>query len=78
MMKTKRGFNFDNFYVYDGNRVAYLAGQKIIQFPGELFNPFYVYSATGLGKTHLLWAIHAELSKRSNILLFTANTRLRW
>jgi len=70
-MKAKRGFNFDNFYIYDGNRVAYLAGQKIIQFPGELFNPFYVYSGTGLGKTHLLWAIHAELNKGSNILFFT-------
>lgn len=71
MMKAKRGFTFDNFFVYDGNRVAYLAGQKIIQFPGELFNPFYVYSGTGMGKTHLLWAIHAELNKRSTVLFFT-------
>lgn len=71
MMKAKRGLNFDNFYVYDGNRVAYLAGQKIVQFPGELFNPFYVYSGTGIGKTHLLWAIHAELNKQSAVLFFT-------
>jgi chromosomal replication initiation ATPase DnaA len=71
MMKAKRGSTFDNFFVYDGNRVAYLAGQKIIQFPGELFNPFYVYSGTGMGKTHLLWAIHAELNKSSTVLFFT-------
>ena len=67
----KKGFSFDNFYVYDGNRVAYLAAQKIVQFPGEIFNPFYVYSGTGLGKTHLLWAIHGELSKKYPSLFFT-------
>lgn len=66
----KRAFNFDNFYVYDGNRVAYLAAQKIVQFPGEIFNPFYIYSGTGLGKTHLLWAIHTELNKKITTLFF--------
>jgi len=66
----KKVFNFENFYVYDGNRVAYLTAQKIIQFPGELFNPFYVYGGTGIGKSHLLWAIHFELSKKFTTLFF--------
>uniref|UniRef100_A0A7C4XDR3 Chromosomal replication initiator protein DnaA ATPAse domain-containing protein n=1 Tax=candidate division WOR-3 bacterium TaxID=2052148 RepID=A0A7C4XDR3_UNCW3 len=67
----KKGASFDNFYVYDGNRIAYLAGQKIIQFPGEIFNPFYVFSNGSLGKTHLLWAIYEELRKKIDVLIFT-------
>jgi len=68
----KRELNFDNFYVYEGNKVAYLAAQKIIEFPGELFNPLYVYGGTGLGKTHLLWALYTELNKKFTTLFFSA------
>lgn len=77
-MKAKRGYSLENFYLYDGNRVAFLAAQKIIQFPGELFNPFYVYSGSGLGKTHLLWAIHADLSRKGTALFFTALEFDKW
>ncbi len=68
----KRETNFENFYVYDGNKVAYLAAQKVIEFPGELFNPLYIYGGTGLGKTHLLWALCSELNKKSKTLFFSA------
>jgi chromosomal replication initiation ATPase DnaA len=68
----KRELNFENFYIHDGNEIAYLAAQKVIEFPGELFNPFYIYGDTGLGKTHLLRAIHSELNKNFNTLFFTA------
>lgn len=77
-MKPKRGYTFDNFFLYDGNRVAYLAAQKVLQFPGELFNPFYVYGGTGLGKTHLLWAIHSELSRKGTTLFFTGSEFEQW
>ncbi len=68
----KRELNFDNFHVYEGNKVAYLAAQKIIEFPGELFNPLYIYGGTGIGKTHLLWALHGELNKKLTTLFFSA------
>ena len=68
----KREINFENFYVYDGNKVAYLAAQKVVEFPGELFNPLYIYGGTGLGKTHLLWTIYSELNKKSKTLFFSA------
>jgi len=54
----------DNFYTHKGNEVAFLAAKKIAELPGEVFNPFYIYGAEGLGKTHLLHAINHELSKR--------------
>lgn len=67
----KREQTLENFYVYDGNKVALLAVKKIIEFPGELFNPLYIYSTTGLGKTHLLLALHEELNKKSKTLYFS-------
>ncbi len=68
----KRELNFENFYVYEGNKVAYLAAQKIIEFPGELFNPLYIHGGTGLGKTHLLWALCQEVSKKQPARFFSA------
>ncbi|UCC10968.1 MAG: hypothetical protein JSW02_06265 [candidate division WOR-3 bacterium] len=68
----KRELTFDNFFVYEGNQVAFLAAKKIVDFPGELFNPLYIYSNTGLGKTHLLWALFSELNKKSTMLFFSA------
>lgn len=77
-MKTKRGYSLENFFLYEGNRVAFLAAQKILQFPGELFNPFYVYGGSGLGKTHLLWAIYADLCRKGTALFFTAVEFEKW
>ncbi len=68
----KREMNFENFYVYEGNKVAYRAAQKVVELPGELFNPLYIYGGTGLGKTHLLWAIHSELNKKTTTRFFSA------
>ncbi len=68
----KRELTFDNFFVYEGNQVAFLAAKKIVDFPGELFNPLYIYGNTGLGKTHLLWALFSELNKKSTMLFFSA------
>lgn len=68
----KRELTFDNFFVYEGNQVAFLAAKKIVDFPGELFNPLYIYGNTGLGKTHLLWALFSELNRKATLLFFSA------
>ncbi|MGB7055149.1 MAG: DnaA/Hda family protein [bacterium] len=61
----------ENFYTHKGNEVAFLAAKKIVELPGEVFNPFYVYGAEGLGKTHLLNAINNELNKESATLFLS-------
>ena len=48
---------FDEFIVAPYNRFAHTAAQAIIEKFGTLYNPFYVYGPTGVGKTHLLQAI---------------------
>jgi chromosomal replication initiator protein len=50
--------NFDNYVEGDCNRLARSAGWAIAKAPGRTaFNPFFVYSDVGLGKTHLVHAI---------------------
>ncbi|MEO0123609.1 MAG: DnaA/Hda family protein [candidate division WOR-3 bacterium] len=67
----KKNFSFDNFYVYEGNKVAFMAAQKVVQFPGEVFNPLYVYATGSYGKTHFLWTLYTELSKKESAFIFT-------
>ena len=56
---VNRKFTFDNFVVGTSNREAYQAALLIASNPGKLFNynPLFIYSQSGLGKTHLLHAI---------------------
>lgn len=67
----KKTIDFANLYVYEGNKVAFMAARKIIQFPGEVFNPFYVYATGSYGKTYLLWALYEEFTKKEPAMFFT-------
>ena len=48
---------FDALVVGAGNRLAYAAARRVAEAPGTSYNPLFVYSASGLGKTHLLHGI---------------------
>ena len=48
---------FDSFVVGDFNREAAQASLFVASNPGKMFNPLFIYSNSGLGKTHLLHAI---------------------
>jgi chromosomal replication initiator protein len=55
-------YNFDNFVQGDCNRLARSAGLAVGKNPGKTsFNPLLLYSANGLGKTHLAHAIGIEV-----------------
>lgn len=55
--------NFDNYVEGECNQFARLAGKAIAQStPGSTpYNPFFIFSDTGLGKTHLAHAIGLEI-----------------
>ena len=53
---------FEKFIVAPTNQFAYYAAKTVAQKPGSVHNPLFIYGKSGLGKTHLLKAIHAELS----------------
>ena len=68
---------FDNFVVGNFNREAAQASLVIASNPGQMFNPLFIYSSSGLGKTHLLHAIGNYVTKisrpGSKILYISAN-----
>lgn len=55
-------FTFDTFVVGESNRLAVAAARTVAESPGTAYNPLFIYSATGLGKTHLVMAI-GQLAK---------------
>lgn len=48
---------FDSFVVGPANRLASAAARRAADSPGTSYNPLFVYSASGLGKSHILMAI---------------------
>ena len=58
---------FETFIVSSSNRLAYAAATAVAKNPGSVHNPLFIYSRSGLGKTHLLKAIEDEISTRSPV-----------
>lgn len=55
-------YSFDNFIEGDCNRLARSAGYAVSENPGKTaFNPLFIYSNVGLGKTHLAHAIGIQV-----------------
>ena len=56
-------FTFENYIMGKNNNLAYAIATAVAQRPGELYNPVFIYSGVGLGKTHLIQAIGNEIIK---------------
>ena len=62
---------FSNFIVGESNELAYTAAKKVCSQSSH-YNPLYIYSAVGMGKTHLLNAIGLEISKEKKAMFISA------
>ena len=56
-------FTFDTFIVGSSNKFAHAASLAVAQNPSSAYNPLFLYGNSGLGKTHLLYAIGNEIKK---------------
>lgn len=63
----KPELNFDNFVVGPTNSEAQAASLIVANSPGQLYNPLFLYSQSGLGKTHLLNAIGNYINEKEPI-----------
>ncbi len=50
-------YKFDTFVVGSSNKFAHSASLAVAETPGKVYNPLYLYSGPGLGKTHLMHSI---------------------
>ena len=56
---------FENYVVGSANRLAVAAAHAVADAPGAIYNPLFIYSSSGLGKTHLMGAIANRALVRS-------------
>lgn len=65
-LNIDRSYTFENFVVGASNQFAHASAVAVAENPAHQYNPLFLYSSPGLGKTHLLHAIaNHVLSKRS-------------
>ena len=63
---------FENFITGSSNKLAFEASLKVSENNMTNYNPLYIYSGVGMGKTHLLNSIGHELKKTSKVMFISA------
>ena len=63
--------SFDHFMVGESNELAYTAARKVCTQSSH-YNPLFIYSAVGMGKTHLLNAIGLDIENSRKVMFISA------
>lgn len=74
-MNGRHHQTFETYMICSSNRLAFLAAETAAEHPGKKCTPLCLFGASGLGKTHLLRAVHERIRKLDTdavICTFTA------
>ena len=63
--------SFDHFMVGESNELAYTAARKVCTQSSH-YNPLFIYSVVGMGKTHLLNAIGLDIENSRKVMFISA------
>ena len=66
-------FTFSSFVVGTSNHLAFSAAQAVAEAPGRAYNPLFIYSSAGLGKTHLLHATGRICAQRNSRVVYVTS-----
>lgn len=59
-------YTFETYVVGESNKFARANALAVAEKPGLMYNPLFIYSNSGLGKTHLMHAIGNYIIQNSN------------
>lgn len=62
----QQNYTFNNYIVGESNRLAQMTAMAVAENPGMVYNPFFIYGKSGVGKTHLMHAIGNYIQENSN------------
>ena len=69
---------FERFVIGPGNRLAHASALAVAELPGEAYNPLFLHGPPGLGKTHLVAAIHEYMGRNHPALVVHRTTAERF
>ncbi|HSD10630.1 MAG TPA: chromosomal replication initiator protein DnaA [Candidatus Binatia bacterium] len=60
-------YSFETFVVGESNSLAHASAREVVDHPGVVYNPLFLYGRVGLGKTHLASAVAHSIGKGARL-----------
>lgn len=58
-------YTFENFIVGNSNHFAHAVCRQVANNPSDVYNPLFIHGPSGVGKTHLMYAVINEMRRRN-------------